>query len=173
MPQGHRSAPRIEPPCPITVAIAREDGTVVAYGVVADISRSGGCIWTDVLPEVGTTVHLRLSFTRPTELHALAGSVAWASADAGEAGADACRCGLTWLDVGNTLRQRLRQLVNSAIPTSRSELYVFANRWVVPDQGHPQRQTEPATHAGCGGCGSARVDDTVTLPPVVTAQQSR
>ena len=38
---------RIVPPNPITVAIDDENGLPLGYGVVANVSDAGGCVWTD------------------------------------------------------------------------------------------------------------------------------
>jgi hypothetical protein len=123
-----------------------------------------------VLLRVGTTVHLRLSFTYPPEVHSLVGTVTWASSDARKSGEDAYRCGVRWLDVGYTLRRRLRQLVNSAIPRSRGELYLFASHWVVRGEWPPQRPTRLVMLKDRDWLGFAEDDGTATLPPVARLQ---
>lgn len=170
MSQPHRSAPRIDPPCPTTVAIGDSNGTVVAYGIVSDISKTGGCIWTDVLLDVGTTVNLRLSFAYPPEVHTLAGSITWAKSDARNPGEHAYRLGVRWLEVGYTLRRRIRQLMNSAVPTSRGELHMFASHWIVGEEWPPQRRMGLKKPPHRDWLGSTEDDGSDTLPPIPRAQ---
>ena len=50
---AQRLTPRIVPPNPISVAVERKGGPLVAYGLIADISGNGACVWTDGHLEVG------------------------------------------------------------------------------------------------------------------------
>jgi hypothetical protein len=119
------------------VAIDDDDGKVLAYGVIFDISKTGGCIWTDVLMTVGETVHLRLSFVNPPEIHTLVATIAWARPDSTAPGRNAFSCGLEWLGVGHALRERLRQLVNAALPAHEKERFLFERRWAVASTAWP------------------------------------
>ena len=71
-----REAVRIVPRSPITVAI-QDGGVPFAYGVVANISEGGACIWTDVSLEPGHDVSLRLSFPRGSQPLDAEGVVVW------------------------------------------------------------------------------------------------
>ena len=162
-----RYSPRIEPPCPFTVAIEEDRGAVVAYGVVADISKRGGCIRTDVLLEVGTTVHLRLSFDYPPEIHTLVGTVAWARSDSKHPEENAYCCGLEWLGIGYSLRGLLRQLTNSAAPPPpNKDQQIFENRWIVAGQWPPPILVVPAPPWHPHGNRSGVETGPATLPPI-------
>ncbi|MCG6927473.1 MAG: PilZ domain-containing protein [Acidobacteria bacterium] len=126
-----RCSPRIEPPCPITVAIEEEGGGVVAYGVVADISKWGGCIRTDVLLAQDARFRFRISVASPPEVHTAVGTVAWARADPDCSQASAYSCGVEWISLGYTLRCRLRQLAHGAVPSGKRDRFVFESKWVV------------------------------------------
>jgi hypothetical protein len=89
-----RSAVRIVPRNPITVAL-QEAGTPFAFGVVANISEGGACIWTNVRLESGRSVALRLSFPRGSQPLDAEGVVVWGRSEA-EGGAEGVRYGLQW-----------------------------------------------------------------------------
>lgn len=156
---SQRGTPRIEPPCPVTVAVDDDEGRVLAYGVLFDVSKTGGCIWTDVLMTVGETVHLRLSFVDPPEIHRLVATVAWARADSTAPGRNAFSCGLEWLGVGHALRERLRQLANAALPAHEKERFVFERRWAVASSTWPSShgavQPTPGVRRGVPGAAPA------------------
>jgi hypothetical protein len=133
MSEAHRGSPRIEPPSPTTVAIEEIRGWVTAYGVLADVSKTGGCIWTDTLLGVGRRIHLRLSFAYPPEIHTLVATVVWASVARGPT-KHACRCGVRWVGLGYTLRSRLRQMIRSAVPGPGKDLHLFETHWIVQEE---------------------------------------
>jgi len=110
----HRLSLRIEPPCPITVAIEEDPGTLVASGVVADISQKGVCIWTGVRLSVGATLLFRLNFDLG-DVHTLAGTVVWEAVDPGWSLRSAHYCGVKWLDVRHA-RGLLRQVLDRPHP---------------------------------------------------------
>jgi hypothetical protein len=110
-----RHSPRIQPPCQIVVAIAEDGGREVAYGVVVDISRTGACVWTDMLLPRGAQMRLRMSLSYPPEVHALGGEVTWARPDPESPLKNAYCCGFRWLSVGYTLRRRLDQLASTGL----------------------------------------------------------
>jgi uncharacterized protein (TIGR02266 family) len=89
-----RSAVRIVPRNPISVAF-QEAGTPFAFGVIANISEGGACIWTNARLEPGRSVALRLSFPRGTQPLEAEGVVVWGQAEA-EAGVEGVRYGLQW-----------------------------------------------------------------------------
>jgi hypothetical protein len=132
MPQ--RLTPRIVPPSPITVAVEQRNGPPVAYGVVADISRTGACVWTDSHLAVGATMGFRISFAEPPEVHELLGRVVWDRAALPERGRlNAARCGVQWLDATRACRVRLRDLAQRAVPPALSEQHRFQKAWRVGD----------------------------------------
>ena len=75
-----RDAVRIVPRNPITVAL-QEASTPFAYGVVANISEGGACIWTNARLEPGRNVALRLSFPRGSQPIDAEGLVVWGRAE--------------------------------------------------------------------------------------------
>lgn len=174
-PEGSRAlppfrySPRIEPPCPITVAIEEKGGPVIAYGVVADISRKGGCVWTDVLLARGVTFHLRMSFAYPPELHTLAGTVTWARADPHARRKNAYCCGFLWSDLGYSLQCRLRQLTGAAGPRSEKERHLFERKWIVAGPWPPPPAVSPASRTAR----LDRLDPLATLPPGIRAPVPR
>lgn len=87
-----RSAVRIVPRNPVTVAL-QELGTPFAFGVVANISAGGACIWTNARLETGRSVALRLSFPRGSQPLDAEGVVVWGRA---EGVAEGARYGLQW-----------------------------------------------------------------------------
>lgn len=145
MPGPPRCSPRIEPPCPITVAIEGERGTVIAYGVVADLSKRGGCIRTEFLLPQGVTLCFRMSLAYPPEVHSVIGKVAWAMVDPDCSLEKAC-CGVEWLSLGYSLRCRLRQLAKVAIPSGKRDRLVFENTWVVSGAWPPPSLATPTPH---------------------------
>jgi hypothetical protein len=130
VPALPRCPPRIHPPNPITVAIEDDRGTVIAYGVMADISRGGGCIQTDVLILNGATLDLRLSFAYPPEVHDVVGRIAWARPDVDASLAEAYRCGVEWVRLGYTLTCRLGQLTRETARSGKERRLVSGDRRV-------------------------------------------
>jgi hypothetical protein len=159
-----RHSPRIQPPCPITVAIEERGGRVVAYGVVADVSTKGGCVWTDVLLRRGATLRLRMSFASPPEVHTLQATVAWASIDSHSSLKNAYCCGFRWRYLGYTLQCRLRQLGRLAAPRSEQDRHHFERRWVV---GGPWPAPPAATSPPGPVARWDPLDPLATLPPGV------
>jgi Tfp pilus assembly protein PilZ len=103
-----RGAVRVVPKNAVTVVIENQ-GYPLAYGVVANISDQGACVWTNGRFEVGEKVDLRLSFAREPQPFEATGHVVWGEA-AGE-GQDAVRYGLQWDDAETT---RLKSLIDGA-----------------------------------------------------------
>jgi hypothetical protein len=101
---------RIIPASPITTAIEDETGVNLAYGVLANVSETGACIWTDGLLEPGLSLRLRISFANPPEVHEVAARVVWG--DTSQAGAEMPlrRYGLEWCDASPACVQRIRDL---------------------------------------------------------------
>lgn len=107
----HRGAVRIVPRRPITVAI--QDGAApYAYGVVANISVAGACIWTNVVLSTGRNVNLRLSFPRRSQPIDAEGVVVWGE-PAGEA--ETRRYGLHWTDQSAPRQARLERIISSSV----------------------------------------------------------
>lgn len=138
-----RHSPRIQPPCQIVVAIAEDDGRELAYGVVVDISRTGGCVGTDLLLPRGAPLRLRMSLSYPPEVHTLEGEVTWARADPESPLKNAYCCGFRWLSVGYTLGCRLDQLTSLAVPLREQDRQAFQKRWVVKGGWAPGRIIHP------------------------------
>jgi hypothetical protein len=109
-----RGAVRIVPRSPITVAV-QEGGVPVAYGVVANISEAGACIWTDAGLLAGSPVNLRLSFPRESQPDDAEGVVVW-----GDPGSGTRRYGLRWTDPSGARQARLSR-VDAFSPSSPDE----------------------------------------------------
>jgi hypothetical protein len=125
-----RLTPRIVPPSPITVAIEHTDEPA-AYGVIADISGSGACVWTDAALTVGQSLSFRISFAGSPDVHEVVGVVVWTEpASESEAGG-ACRAGVEWLGTTRACRERLRELAGRAVQPAGHETYLFQARWKV------------------------------------------
>ncbi len=103
-----RNAVRIVPRSPITVAI-QDGGVPYAYGVVANISVAGACIWTDAGLDTGHAVNLRLSFPRGSQPMDADGIVVW-----GEAGAGPRRYGVRWIEESPARQARLGRLIDGS-----------------------------------------------------------
>jgi hypothetical protein len=109
-----RGAVRVVPKKLITVAI-EDDGVPRAYGVVANISEAGACVWTDAGLDPGGAVSLRLSFPGGPQPLDAEGIVAWANAGEG-----ARRYGLRWTDQSEARRARVERTLASPEETPSS-----------------------------------------------------
>jgi hypothetical protein len=108
--QPPRQRARIVPPDPITVAIDDESGIPLGYGVVADVSEAGACLWTDGRLDAGARLILRISFARPAEVHEVAARVVWGDEGEDRAGARIHRYGVQWQGPSSACVRRLRDL---------------------------------------------------------------
>jgi Tfp pilus assembly protein PilZ len=106
-----RGAVRVVPRRAITVVIENQ-GLPLAYGVVANISANGACVWTNGRFEVGQKVELRLSFPREPETFETSGYVVWEAPAPEEP--DALRYGLEWEEAPAPRRGRLTALIDGA-----------------------------------------------------------
>lgn len=131
---AERRSPRIVPPAPITVAIEQDDGSELAYGVIADISGSGACVWTDAHLAIGTNLRFRISFAQPPEVHEMAGAVVWVRDDRNRRTlTNAFQCGIEWLGATEACRIRLRALAQRAVPPSQPGRQPYEKAWIVLD----------------------------------------
>jgi hypothetical protein len=105
-----RGRMRIVPQSPITVAVEDGSGCTVAYGVIANLSESGACLWTDGPLEPGATLSLRVSFAHPPEVHEVDAVVVWADNVEGGVEAAARRFGVQWQDASSSCVLRIRHL---------------------------------------------------------------
>lgn len=129
---AQRITPRIVPPSPISVAVEDQGGPVLAYGLIADISGNGACVWTDAHLEVGSRLRFRISFADPPEIHELVGTVVWDRMALPERGRkNNARCGIMWLGASRACRYRLRELAQKAVPTVQTERRRFERPWRV------------------------------------------
>jgi len=101
-----RRAERIVPAQPVKVALETETNPLT-YGVVADISDGGACVWTNAALGVGDDVLLRLSTVRQEQVPA-AGRVVWKGGN----GTGARRYGIEWTHIGPP-RVRLKLLIGT------------------------------------------------------------
>jgi len=108
-----RQCARIVPPTPITVAIDDvETGLCLCYGVIANVSESGACVWTNGLLSKDAELNLRVSFAHPPEVHEIRGVVVWEDAmtQAPTNLAGMRHFGVEWRDATPSCVRRLRQL---------------------------------------------------------------
>jgi Tfp pilus assembly protein PilZ len=102
-----RASARFVPRRSITVAFEdRQNPT--AYGVVANLSDGGACVWTDARFEVGQHLQLSLSLAREPLPVPAEGRVVWAGPVTNTPGR---RCGLAWEGMAGGEGERLRQLI--------------------------------------------------------------
>jgi hypothetical protein len=106
-----RGTARVIPRSPVTVAIHAQ-GAPLAYGVVANISVAGACIWTDADAglEPGRTLTLRLSFPRSSQPVDAEGVVVWGEARDQRA-TGALRYGLQFLGQPESPEGRLGKMI--------------------------------------------------------------
>lgn len=105
-----RGAVRIVPRSPITVAI-QDGGVPFAYGVVANISVAGACLWTDAGLDSGRSVNLRLSFPRGSQPIDAEGVVVWGEPGVGTG---TRRYGLRWTDQSAPRVARLDRIITAS-----------------------------------------------------------
>jgi hypothetical protein len=105
-----RQRARIVPPSPITVSIDDENALPLGYGVIANVSDAGGCIWTDSRLAPGARLGLRVSFAHPAEVHEVAALVVWGDEGEDREGCRMHRYGLRWKDASSACVRRLREL---------------------------------------------------------------
>jgi hypothetical protein len=105
-----RGTVRIVPRSPITVAI-QDGGVPYAYGVVANISVAGACIWTDASLDPGTSLSLRLSFPRGSQPLDAEGIVVWGEP---RTTSRARRYGLQWKDQSSPRLARLKGIIEAS-----------------------------------------------------------
>ena len=99
-----RAAVRVIPRSAVTVAI-ENPSYPVAYGVVANISDVGACVWTNSAFGVGENVVLRLSFPREPQPLQAAGRIVWEDPPRDDKGA--LRLGLQWSHATGPAHARL------------------------------------------------------------------
>jgi hypothetical protein len=109
-----RRSARIVPPSPMTVAIEDETGFVLGYGVIANISESGACVWTDGILARSMRLMLRVSFGRLSEVHEIDGVVIWEGVENRIPGSTVRRFGIEWCDASPACIGRLRELALQA-----------------------------------------------------------
>jgi hypothetical protein len=114
-----RQRARIVPPSPITVAIDDENGLPLGYGVIANVSEAGACIWTDGSLEPGARLVIRISFARPSEVYEVSARVVWGDEGEDRTGAPMLRYGVQWGDASTGCVQRLRDMALRATSGER------------------------------------------------------
>jgi Tfp pilus assembly protein PilZ len=106
-----RAVVRVTPRNAVTVAIVNQ-GYPMAYGVVANISENGACVWTNGDFAVGESLVLRLSFPREDQPLQAAGRIVWEDPERDERGA--MRLGLRWHHTVGPAHHRLKELIDSS-----------------------------------------------------------
>ena len=106
-----RGAVRVTPRSAVTVAIENQ-GFPMVYGVVANISESGACLWTSGAFAVGENLVIRLSFPHEPQPLQAAGRVVWEDGQRDEKGA--MRLGLRWSHATGPAHLHLKQLIDGS-----------------------------------------------------------
>jgi hypothetical protein len=110
-----------------------QGGIPLAYGVIADISESGGCVWTDAHLSVEATLDFQISFPCPPEMYDVTGHVVWARDCLPGGGHRSRRYGIQWTATTARYRRRLRELADRAVPPRELSPYRFQKPWTVMD----------------------------------------
>ena len=105
-----RVAVRVIPRSAVTVALGNHD-LPRAYGVVANISEAGACVWTNGAFRTGDSLVLRLSFAHEGQPFQAAGTVVWS--EQGRDQGDTLRYGLRWAHASGPQHDRLKTLIGS------------------------------------------------------------
>ena len=109
-----RLTARIVPARPITVTVVEDSGSAVAYGVLANLSEGGACLWTNGFLRVGMHLRLQISFAHPAEMHEATGLVVWGHMC--RATAEETRMyGLEWQGTPAQSRGQLRELASRPV----------------------------------------------------------
>jgi len=138
-----RQTARVVPPHPITVAIQEDSGAPFAFGVIADISETGACVWTDADLVVGATLAYRISFANPSDVQKAVGVVVW-SEKAHHDSLGTRRSGVAWVHATRQCHRRLFDLAGRAMRPHETEDYPFQARWTVPTRPSPENSREVA-----------------------------
>ena len=108
-----RLSTRIVPARPITVAIAEVGSPSVVYGVLANLSEGGACLWTDGFLRVGIHLRLQISVALLEETHEATGLVVWGQVCRASSG-EIRKYGLEWQGTPLHYREQLRELASRA-----------------------------------------------------------
>ena len=87
-----------------------EAGAPYDYGVVANISEGGACIWTSARLEPGRRMALRLSFPKASQPLETDCVVVWSQWD-GRPSSGGLRYGFRWSDETAGHRERLARMI--------------------------------------------------------------
>jgi Tfp pilus assembly protein PilZ len=104
-----RANARFVPRRSVTVAFEARDKPR-AYGVVANLSDGGACVWTDARLEAGQQVSLAVSFARTSRPVAAEARVVWTGPETGSA---TRRYGVQW-DTKSPEAPHLRRLISES-----------------------------------------------------------
>lgn len=104
-----RASARFVPSRSVMVAFEGRDKPR-AYGVVANLSDGGACVWTDARLEAGQQVALSISFARASRPVPAEARVVWSAPDTG---AGARRYGVEW-DPNTPEAPHLRRLISES-----------------------------------------------------------
>jgi hypothetical protein len=86
----------------------------LGYGVIANVSRAGACVWTDGTVPTGARLSFRLSFCQPAEVHEVEGVVIWERATEGPREPPSHRFGVEWQEAPPACEERLQAMVSQA-----------------------------------------------------------
>ena len=106
-----RSVLRVVPQSPVTISV-RTEGGLLAFGVVANISPRGACLFGDMGFEPGTPLQFTLSFPREGQPVEAPGRVVWVQPYRD----GQMRCGLEFETLPDDEAARLATLVGRVAP---------------------------------------------------------
>jgi hypothetical protein len=123
-----RRQPRVVPAFPLSLAIRDSRGLCVGYGVVANVSQGGACVWTDGLLTGGGRLSFTLSFSHSDEVHEIEGTVVWEGHGEVMGDMPAHRVGVAWEGAGPACKERLRSLARDAVEEALTPRSLIALR---------------------------------------------
>jgi Tfp pilus assembly protein PilZ len=108
--RDERESTRFVPRRSVTVTFENRQNPT-AYGVVANLSEGGACVWTDARVEVGQRLRLALSFAREPVAVPTEGRVVWTAPVLSTPGR---RCGLAWELAPGQDADRLLEMIGAS-----------------------------------------------------------
>jgi len=105
-----RAKARFTPSRSVTVAFEGQ-GSSRSYGVVANLSEGGACVWSDAPLKAGQRIRLAVSFARASRPVPAEARVVW-TGPGSKPGAN--RYGVEW-DVATPEAEQLRQLISESV----------------------------------------------------------
>ncbi len=107
-----RKHQRVVPSPALTVAIEDEAGLCLGYGVLANVSEAGACVWTNGALPTEALLNFRVSFCHPAEVHDVTGVVVWEGSEQAARESSSRRFGVSFREDECRCVERLREVVH-------------------------------------------------------------